>query len=429
MDLLSLSEENMDFRKTKFSIDFCLICSFFLITACSNQIELLTAKSRNEIKPLTLMVYMAADNDLEPHALANLKAMERAVTDNINILVLLDRSELYDETEGNWTDTRLFEVLHDDEGGSVIKSRRLSCSKLGLSAATATELDMASPQVLKSFIEFGKTSYPAEEYALIIWGHGSGWKAFAIDDRTDSYMSVRELGQVLRKQSLSVIGFDTCFGGVLENLYELKDCADFTVASPGVTPGSGWDYTFLLEKLSLQACSSENIARAMCESSACETTAFINEKIKDVFFSFESMVKALSDTVTDSQSQHEMFDILVNSKSFRYTHNPCDVYLDVCSMAEELSEAADLETSSCAAALKKAINDAVLCNNGQHSGIGVYLISTSESGAMASTHPLDYIKDESRNDQQAFIKESEWWAPTKERKSGSLLDKIFYTIY
>ena len=38
---------------------------------------------------LTLMVYMAADNDLESHALANLKEMERAEYEQMTVLVLL----------------------------------------------------------------------------------------------------------------------------------------------------------------------------------------------------------------------------------------------------------------------------------------------------------------------------------------------------
>ena len=254
MDLPFLSEVLMRKRMIKYISLFAGLISFGLFVSCQNPVENLASVRKKESKALTLMVYMAADNDLETHALANLKAMERAVTDDINVLALLDRSELYDETEGNWTDTRLFELVHDEGNGSSIKSQRLSCPKLGLTASENIELDMANPQVLKGFIEFCKSSYPAENYALVIWGHGSGWKAFAIDDRSDSYMSVKELGQAVRNQGLCVIGFDTCFGGVLENLYELKDCADFTVASPGVTPGCGLDYQLLLESLSSEDC-------------------------------------------------------------------------------------------------------------------------------------------------------------------------------
>ena len=162
-----------------------------MINSCSDEavhsgLKDLTPLPQPEPVPskLTLMVYMAADNDLEAYALSNLKDMEKAVTQGVNVLVLLDRAEGYDETYGNWTDTRLFEVYHDEGSGSGsgLKSKRIACPALGLSASENTELDMANPSVLKGFIEFCKGSYAAENYALVIWGHGSGWKAFAIDE-------------------------------------------------------------------------------------------------------------------------------------------------------------------------------------------------------------------------------------------------------
>ena len=205
---------------------------------------------------LTLMIYMAADNDLESYALQNLKAMERADFSGMNVLVLFDRSERYDETNDNWTDTRLFEVTHDSSNSGTIASKRLDCPPLGLSADTTTELDMGNYNNLKTFIEFAKSNYKAEQYALIMWGHGTGWrysgqtKAVAFDDKSDSYISVKELGLALKDQSLCVIGFDTCFGSVFETLYELKDCAQYIVASPGLTPAAGWNYKSLLNELS-----------------------------------------------------------------------------------------------------------------------------------------------------------------------------------
>ena len=208
------------------------------------------SETEDSKKKLTLMIYMAADNDLESYALSNLKAMEKASFNNMNILVLLDRAEGYDETNDNWTDTRIFEVIHDEGNGSLIKSQRLDCPQLGLSASVNTELDSGKASVLKGFVEFGKEVYPAENYALIIWGHGTGWRAVAMDDHTGSFMRVYELDSALENKDLCVIGFDTCFGGVIENVYELKNCSDFTVACPGVTPGAGWNYKELLEDFS-----------------------------------------------------------------------------------------------------------------------------------------------------------------------------------
>ncbi len=429
------------------SIGLLFLFAIFIVSGCRYEPVKVSLKAEEIPEPepepeplpepepakLTLMVYMAADNDLESHALANLKEMERAEYKEMNVLVLLDRAEGYDETEGDWKDTRLYEVVHDKSGGSAIKSKRLSCPELGLSASSKTELDMANPQVLKRFIEFGRGSYQADYYALVIWGHGSGWKAFAIDDRTDSYMTVKELARAVRNQGLGVIGFDTCFGGVIENIYELKDCAEYTVASPGVTPGSGWNYKALLEALCKGDWTAENTARLMSENSAGTSgaaTVFVNEKLPELFEAFEAFSKALSGTVKDSQSQASLLSTLLNCKSYCYSVNPCDLYLDITSMAEKwCGGGSSTELSESAAELSLKAGEVVLEIKGSKGGIGVHLIPKSRSGALESLHSTDYIKDISRADQSAFITESQWWVPTKGGASDSLLDKLFYRVY
>lgn len=423
-----------------------VLLAVFMMAACSNgsshgKIEDVTPEP--EVSKLTLMVYMAADNDLESYALANLKAMERAECDGVKILVLLDRAEGYDETEGNWTDTRLFEVVHDEGNNTAIKSKRLSCPSLGLSENEATELDMGNSSVLRSFIEFGKNSYKAENYALIIWGHGTGWRyraenisgvetalvrAVAIDDRSGSYMSVHDLGQAVRNQNLCVIGFDTCFGGVLENVYELKDCAEYTVACPGVTPSGGWDYKRFIEKLTVSS-TSKNIAECMAESSLVSTTVFINSRLTGLFNSFEAFSKELADSVTDSVSQQAVLRKLSGIQSYSYTQNPCDIYLDLLSIAEFYSSDSNVLISLAAKELKNKVKQACLNSEYGNCGVGVHFIPKIASGAMGATHSVDYLKDDSRTDQSAFIKESIWWVPTKNGQSGSVLDKLFYKVY
>ena len=80
---------------------------------------------------------------------------------------------------------------------------------------------MGNYQVLKNLVRYVESQYKTEKYALIIWGHGTGWRnsviaekslagessvrAVAIDDKTGSYISVSELGKALENSSLSVI--------------------------------------------------------------------------------------------------------------------------------------------------------------------------------------------------------------------------------
>ena len=422
--------------KIKFVVLSCLLLCIILASCqySSERINLNDAKNAGEEiadPKLTLMLYMAADNDLESYAIQNLKAMEHAKFEKVNVLVLLDRSDGYDETNDNWTDTRLFKVQHDKTDGNFIISKRLSCAPLGLSDQTETELDMANPSVLKSFIEFSKSEYPAEKYALIIWGHGTGWRgrAVAVDDRSQTYMSLSDLGNALQDHGLSVIGFDTCFGGVLENLYELKSCAEYTAACPGVTPGSGWDYDELLSSLDISDFSPLSITKLMAESSTAATSVFVNEKLAELFNSFEDFSNALSDTVTDSVSRSSTLNQLVSSKSYSYSQSPCDIYLDVSALADLYSSAGNSTLAASAQSLRNTINQSVISKTSSTPGIGVHFIPKATSGALASVHSSDYIKDDSRTDQCSFIKESRWWVPTINGNSGSLLDKLFYTVF
>ena len=378
---------------------------------------------------LVLMVYMASDNDLESYALSNLREMERAEAEGVKILVLLDRAEGYDETDGNWTDTRLFEVVHDETSDARIKSRRLSAPQLGLSASTNTELDMSKPSVLRGFIEFSKQAYEAEKYALIIWGHGNGWQAVTVDDRSSSYMSVKELAQAVTNQNLSVIGFDTCFGGVFENVYEIKDCAEYTAACPGITPNTGWNYRELLEALSEEDCDSKAIAEKMAHSAQVSVTVFVNAKLGTLMEDFEEFSRALALSINDTDSQNRVLNELLNIRSYSYTSNPCDIYIDIPSMTAFYAQSTDENLAQAAGNLRGKLEHSLIAQENQSAGLGVHLIPKSASGAVAAMHSRDYLKDNSRQNQCSFIKQSRWWVPSTNGNSGSLLDKLFYTVF
>ena len=107
------------------------IFAFLIFSSCQNGVSKITGSDVTPKPPseaeLTLVVYMACDNDLESYALQNLKQMEKTEFSKINVLVLMDRSEGYDETDGNWTDTRLFEVVHDSLDTANVVSKRLDC--------------------------------------------------------------------------------------------------------------------------------------------------------------------------------------------------------------------------------------------------------------------------------------------------------------
>ena len=430
-------EGKMQILKT---INIFLLILFF--SGCKHG-EIVSEISDVSKKPssLTLMIYMAADNDLESYAIQNLKQMEKAVCSGINVLVLFDRAQGYDETNGNWTDTRLFELCHDDSQSALIVSKRLSCPPLGIDAQSETELDMSKALVLKSFVEYVKDSYKAEQYALIIWGHGTGWRymsqgtesggmrAVAIDDKSGSYMSLCELSGALANQGINVIGFDTCFGGTIETVYELKDSTQFVTASAGLTPGTGWDYTKLLESLSQSDCTPLFVARAMMQSSNVCASVFDCTKLEELASGFEDFSRELACLVTDSRSQKDMLQTMLSCKSYSYSQYPCDLFLDIYSLTGMYSRSQSSNLSNAALALEGLLKDTVISSDNENPQVSVHFVPMTGKNTVSGTHNTDYLKNNNNTDQCAFIKQSRYWVPTSDGNSGSVLDKLFYTQF
>ena len=239
-------------------------------------------------------------------------------------------------------------------------------------------------------------------------------------------MSVAELGKAVIDQGLNVIGFDTCFGGVLENIYELKNCTDFIAACPGVTPSVGWNYTALLES----SCSDPlSFANSMCSSSSAQTSVYVNQKIPGLLEAFESFSKVLAESIKIESNRNENLDKLFNLKSYSYSQYPCDMYLDIFAIADFYSKSSDSNISKAANSLKQKLDEAIFTTQGKDKGIGIHFIPLVSSHVAASKHSTDYLKNKSVSPQCSFINENIWWVPTVEGNSGSLLDKLFYSNY
>jgi len=112
------------------------------------------------------LVYMAADNNLERFAIQDINEMELiGSTDNVNVLVLVDRIQGFDKTNGDWTTTRLYRVKKDISGSSTIISDLI---------IDFGELDMTNPQTLTMFLNYCDHNYPAKRTMLTLWSHGTG---------------------------------------------------------------------------------------------------------------------------------------------------------------------------------------------------------------------------------------------------------------
>jgi len=184
------------------------------------------------IKTWTVMYYLDGDVNLEFLAIEDFNELERglAAAPMVNVIVLFDRHPGYDTSNGDWSSTRLYEVVPDFS--STIQSLMLY---------DLEELNMGDPTTLSDFISFCFQYYPAENYMLNLWDHGGGIDGICWDE-TDGYdyltidelQSAIALSEGLYFEKIDIISCVACLMNMMEVSYELRDLTDYFIASEEV---------------------------------------------------------------------------------------------------------------------------------------------------------------------------------------------------
>ena len=200
----------------------------------------------------TILIYMAADNNLELAGLRDINEMEAAGnSDAVNVLVQIDRAQGETEADGDWRETRRYIIRGDADQGVIASDF----------AVAPGEVNMGEAGSLQDFITWGVVTHPANRYALILWDHGAGWQGFAFDEETNlsgeaDHLTLPELETAVSNalaqtqvDKLDVVAFDACLMGQLDVFQTLQPFADYAVGSEALTPGQGWDYQSLLTEL------------------------------------------------------------------------------------------------------------------------------------------------------------------------------------
>jgi len=200
------------------------------------------------------MVYLDGDNNLESYGVKDLNEMERGLSSNSGVKVLV----LFDGYGGRYIGhkgAKIYEVVPD--ASSSIRSKVVK--DLG-------EVNMGDPQTLTNFVDYCVSKYPASRHALILWNHGAGWRALeeertditkdvCFDDTDGDQLSTEELSQVLPQisescGSLDLLGFDACLMQMFELAYEYSEDVKVIAGSEETEPGDGWDYSYIIRELS-----------------------------------------------------------------------------------------------------------------------------------------------------------------------------------
>ncbi|MFC1669226.1 clostripain-related cysteine peptidase [Spirochaetota bacterium] len=227
------------------------------------------------------MIYMGADNNLEPYAIDDINEMEKGIAnaiesgnsdinENMNVIVLFDRASDYislpTEKDGrDWEETRLYRIKPDYTDSQYFKSERLDGGCGFGHIDPIGEMNLADPSTLDWFIQYSKYYFPADKYSLIIWSHGSGiQKSRSIISNldvtkqvvqdNDDFLYIDEVQQAIQnnfnnESKLEFIGFDACYMGMVEVAYEFRNLSKYMIASMNDIQVNGWDYESLFGNL------------------------------------------------------------------------------------------------------------------------------------------------------------------------------------
>jgi hypothetical protein len=117
------------------------------------------------------------------------------------------------------------------------------------------------------------TNFPADNYALILWNHGDGWKSInnwvpwaddikdakdagltrgiCWDNTNNDYLSLQETEDALTGKYVQLLGYDACLMHMVEVVYQVMANAGVSVGSEEVEPWDGWPYDTILSALTV----------------------------------------------------------------------------------------------------------------------------------------------------------------------------------
>ncbi len=229
----------------------------------------------------TVLVYMNASNNLQPFSLQNIAQMVNQGSDsNVNIVVQWKQaaqSQITDCSDcvPSFVGTRRY-LLHQHDTSSlctnidnfatcstseptILAGDRLADPTTNIidPATNASTSDMGDYRVLNSFVKFGLNAYPADNYALVIWDHGSGWRpvyrsahtkqstrAVSQDEQTGNEIETQEIATALTglPHPLDMVILDCSLEGMAEVAYQIRNTARTMVCSEESPPGAGYPY-------------------------------------------------------------------------------------------------------------------------------------------------------------------------------------------
>lgn len=335
---------------------------------------------------------MAGDNDLSDAGIRDISELcEEGSAPNVHVGVEID-------TRGEHTGSIRYEITEPDFEG---KAHRTVIERLH-------ESDSGKPRTLMSFINWGMKRFPAEEVALVIGGHGDGFRtrqrSIAMDEG-GSALDMPEIEYVFKrckigyKNKLSILGFDACLMGMLEIAFHFNNYTRILIGSQEVEPGDGWPYEKVLQHLKSSQ-SVEHVAIGIINSYIRHyvTEAITNvtqsaidlSKTRPAMLALSELGNGLAEYLINSDNSLQQLQRLQTLQSLRQATQSFSVaeYVDAIHLAEQLSTVQETAITNLSERLIIALKACILYNRNlgrevKHAnGLSIWFPATTFSHAV-----------------------------------------------
>lgn len=309
----------------------------------AEQCDFVTPEAPTPTESHALIVFLQGDNGLAEFMDTNLQHIITAyyeLPENAQVVIFYDR--------GNYT--RLTELYMSD---GMVKQRLI---KEFSRAASSVD-----PEFLEGVFDLIKEEVVADSYGMILSSHGGGWvpgdiythylrydwytmtgvapqpMALAPNHTTvtkfygqdgSDYMDITTLAEVIDVFHYDYLIFDACFMSNVEALYDLRDSADYIIASSAEVLGNGFPYSKMIPYLFRP----DHGLRLTCEA-YMELFEDSSGTISLIDCSgFDGLAEAMSKVVAASDGTIDY------SKIQGYEGYPIHLYYDLEQHAEQLTD-------------------------------------------------------------------------------------------
>ncbi len=237
-----------------------IICVLSLSACHKDKHEETTPKPDSLPANMTLLVYLAGDNNLDD----NYYDYEEGRTINF---VDEDISQMMKGSSQLTSKQHL--ILFVDRKGEKPYFLHIANGDTTRMYTYDTELKSSDAATLAMALRWVKENYPADSYGLSLWGHADGWtiskarttqhaaaprKAYGQDTTNGTmWMEIPDMAKALKEvcgdQPLRFIFADCCCFQCVESAYELRKVTDYIIASPAEIPGEGAPYDMVIPAL------------------------------------------------------------------------------------------------------------------------------------------------------------------------------------